>query len=166
MITAEDTSVGNSIETKFCVPFEKLPKHPMNEEVSGMMIQLLMSHNAPVSIPEKEKPFLYKVIESRAKASFSFKLEDPKLIIFLCVLTQSPGTAVMYLTYMQYWAKKRGIKNIDFNLFCSEIFPMGFPSEDDLHTLWRSQKIERREGGSDNLLDYQSAMSSIQFENV
>ncbi len=163
MLTAEDTKIGDKVETVFCIPFEKLRPHPMDEETSGMMIQLLMSHNAPIDIPEKKKPFLYKVIESRAKASFSFQLTDAKLILFMCVLTKGPGTAVMYLTYMQYWAKKRNVTSIDFSTFCTDIFPNGFPSEEDLHLLWRDQKVERSEGGSDNLLDYQSAMKSIQF---
>jgi hypothetical protein len=69
---------------------------------------------------------------------------------------------VMYLTYLQYWAKIHEEREITFDLFCERIFPLGFPKEEDLHNLWNNQKV-RVESGSDNLLDYSIALTSIQF---
>lgn len=161
----ESTTIetGDSVENIFCIPFGALPKYPMDKETAELMIQLMFSGDAVPNIPEKDKPFLYKIIESRASASFTVKITDVKLILFLCVLTKTPGIAVMYLTYLQYWAKKNNVKEITFDNFCSRIFPNGFPSESDLHSLWLMQKVEKN-GGSYNLLDYQSAMRTIQFE--
>lgn len=165
MLTAEQTKEADAVEKYFCQPFEKLSKHPMSDELSKMMITLLFSKKE-ISIPEKEKPFLLKVIETRIKHSFTFTILDIRLSFFLCVLSQTPGTAIMYLTYLQYWAKNHQLKVITFDDFCKDIFPMGFPSDEDLHQLWISIKVKRENGGSDNLLDYQSAMESIQFSEV
>lgn len=148
----------NSIEKLICEPFEKLHRFPMNDELSKIMIQLMLSD---VNIPEDERPFLYQLIEKRIKHCFSYEINDPKLILFLCILTETPGNAIMYLTYLQYWCKKNDVKELTFHNFCSEIFPVGFPSEDDLQKLWDSQKVNV--GGSDNLLDHQLALESIQF---
>jgi hypothetical protein len=68
----------------------------------------------------------------------------------------------MYLSYMQYWAHKNRVKEITMKNFCEEIFPLGFPKKEDLHTLWNDCKVHtENRGGSDNLLDYQKAYTSI-----
>jgi hypothetical protein len=161
----ESINDPEAIEKLFCIPFNKLRSHPMDEETTGLFLQLTFSgeHGKEVVIPEKEKPFLYKVIESRVKGAFTFILNDSRLIMFLCVIAKTPGTAIMYLTYMQYWAKQKNVNQITFDIFARDIFPMGFPSNEDLHLLWNAIKVKRENGGSDNLLDYQSAMKSIQF---
>lgn len=161
MLNQEILKDGTAIEKIFCEPFEKLQRHQMSEDLTKLMIKLMMS-DKNVTIPEKDKPFLFKVIESRIKHCFTYSIDDNRLILFLMMLTQSPGTAVMYLTYLQYWVKKylatRNITNIDFETFCMEIFPMGFPCEEDLSQLWRNCKVAAK---PDNLLDHSSAGASI-----
>ena len=147
-----------AIEELFCKPFEKLKQHNMDNETSGLMIQLLMGN--PQEIPEKEKPFLLKLIEKRIEVVFDYVITDIKLLLFLCVLTETPGKAVMYLTYLQYWAKKNSKFEIDMDTFCQTIFPWGFPSDEDLDKLWDSQKVKTK-GMSDNLVDYPLAMQSL-----
>jgi hypothetical protein len=66
----------------------------------------------------------------------------------------------MYCWYLQYESKKRNMKEISFDNFV-EIFPMGFPSEDDLHRLWDAQKVHSERMSSDNLLDYPQAGKSL-----
>jgi len=64
--------------------------------------------------------------------------------------------------------KKNNHNIIDLKMFC-EIFPNGFPSEQDLEKIWDGQKVDREKNNqmaSDNLVDYQSAMGSIQFQKV
>lgn len=176
----------NSIELEFCEPFQKLRLHPMDEETTKILIQLLFA-SKNVIIPEDEKPFLYKLIEKRLTA-YTYTITDTRLIFFLIVISRTPGKAVMYMTYLQYWSKKHGVKDIALDDFAKEIFPMGFPSDDDLRILWDKCKVtgkpkdltgeaeeffydnsfidydkERQEikGGSDNLLDYRYALTSI-----
>ena len=108
-----------------------------------------------------EKPFLYKLIEKRIRYCFTFSILDERLLLFLTAVAQTPGKAIMYLTYMQYWAKRHKQFVITFDDFCMKIFPHGFPNDEDLHDVWVKQKIK-----NGNLLDFQSAMVSIQFDDV
>ena len=157
MLPNEIIKQENAIEEYFCKSFEKAKRFPMNEETTKYLIQLIMCKDK-FEIPEKEKPFLVKLIDGRIKASFNYEINDMRLQLFLAIISQKPGTAVMYLTYLQYWCKKRNCKEIDLEKFC-EIFPIGFPSETDLQKIWDEQKVERDNWRNpDNLLDYQTAM--------
>lgn len=167
MLTLEDTQKPDAVEKIFCEPFEKLKMHPMSKDVSEILVKLLLYKGAFKELPDKEKPFLYQVIEKRIKYCFTFNIEDPRLILFLAIVAESPGTAVMYMAYIQYWCKKNGVEVLDLDTFCEKIFPWGFPNEDDLHKLWDEQKVNRKgTHGSDNLLDYETAYKSIQITKV
>lgn len=161
-LKSETVKQENAAETLFCMPFEKLPRLPMSKELMEIIISIMLSQN--VNIPQSDKPLLYQAIEKRAQHCFTFKINDQKLLLFLCFLTQTPGMAVMYLTYLQYWCRKHNVKEMDFDTFCERVFPMGFPAKAEVSKLWDSVKVRRSNGmSSDNLLDYQTALSSIQF---
>lgn len=159
MLDISVTEQENSIEELFAKEFEKTKKEPMDDFVSEMLVKLILSKNMSYSIPEGEKPFLYKLMEKRISVIHDFEL-DERTLVFLCCICKSAGVCVMYVWYLQYESKKRNMKQISLENFC-EIFPMGFPSEDDLHRLWDSQKVSRKEMGSDNLLDYTQAGKSL-----
>jgi len=162
MLKNKTTLQPDAIEKYFCEPFDQATRCPMDEETTKFLMQLLIVKEMK-EMPEKKKPFLIKMIEQRIKGSFSFKITDNRLIAFIAVISETPGKAVMYLTYLQYWCRKNNIKVIDLDKFC-EIFPMGFPDDETLHSIWDGQKVECKNGySSDNLLDYQSAMKSIHF---
>lgn len=164
MLKADTIRQADAVEKLFCEPFEKLKRFPMSREESEMMIKLLLSK---ITIPEDGKPQIVQLLEKRLKHCFTFKLKDPKLILFLCFLSETPAVVVIYLTYLQYWAKKTNTKELNFDIFCERIFPMGFPADRDLSLLWDSVKVYRSGAmTSDNLLDYQSALSSIQFDEA
>ena len=149
----------NAIEEIFCKEFEKLQRHPMDEKLTrGMMVFILSNIDNP--IPEIQKEFLYKLIKKRIDVLYNYTINDWRLISFLMVLTQRPGRAVMYLTYLQYWCKNNEVKELTIDIFCEKIFPMGFPKEEDLNKLWDKQKVQ---GTPDNLLDYPCALQSIKF---
>lgn len=159
----------SAIEINVCKKIEICPKEQLNDENNGFLIQLLFasrSRSFPKisEIPEKEKPFLYKVIEKRVNACCNYKINDVALILFLDLISENPAVAVMYCWYLQYWAKKNNVKEIDLHIFCEKIFPMGFPSKTQWSTIWDSQKIQRENNaGSDNLVDYATAGKSLQF---
>jgi len=206
MLEPEITTQPDAIERLFCKPFKSLARHEMDKETTDMLIRLLMAkpttlEDAPIT--EEDKPFVYKLIEKRIKYALTFRITDSRLMVFLAVLCKSAGSAVMYLTYLQYWCKKNNVKELDLDTFGKRIFPMGFPSQEDMSELWDKTKISRwkvsdehsaltrmvkcdrfprmpkRRGmrrrfrrldklgklihGSDNLIDYQSAIKSIQF---
>jgi hypothetical protein len=156
------------VEEFFCVPFSDLKLYPMDEEMSRLMITLMFESKKgadSLQIPEKEKPFILKLVEGALKTRFTFTINDNGLVFFIAIQSKNAGTAIMYLAYLQYRCKKLNKRNLDWELFTS-IFPNGFPNETDLHNIWDAQKVKRHNTdsfGSDNLLDYQSAMKSIQF---
>lgn len=133
--------IGNLIEEFFCVPFEKLQKQPMTEETSKIFITMYMSEIEGFNpkIKEEDKPPLYQIIEKRVEHCFQYKL-TPQLILFLCQLTQSPGKAIMYLWYFQYYSFKNNIDLISLELIATKMFMMGFPSDSDLSNLWSNCK--------------------------
>lgn len=149
----------NSIEELFAKEFEKTKKNPMDKDTSEILMKLIMSKNSSYQIPEKDKPFLYKLLEKRIEVLHSFEVDD-RVLLFLCCICRSAGVGVMYCWYLQYQSKRKNTKEISLETFC-EIFPMGFPSEDDLSRLWDAQKVKTKGMSSDNLLDYPQAGKSL-----
>lgn len=99
---------------------------------------LLQMKDAHGIINEKDKPFLYKMIEKRFLI-YSFTITDPRLILFLCAISKTPGKAVMYLTYLDYWCKNKNIKILTFSDFSERAFPHGFPDIDKTN-IWEKFK--------------------------
>ena len=153
----------NSIEEIFCKPFHELERHEMSEDTAELLITLLLisKRGNKLNIPEEEKPFMFKLIEKRVNYVFNYEL-DQETIIFLTQLCETPGIAVMYMTYLQYWSKTNSLKEISIDDICTKIFPFGIPAKKDLEILWDNQKVNSNiNGGTDNLLDYPIALQSI-----
>lgn len=167
MLKLSDTKQPDAVEKIVCQPLEKLKRYRMSDDIAEMLVKMMLYKEAFKNIPDdKEKPFIYKLIAKRIECCFTYKIEDPRLILFLAMISETPGKAVMYLAYLQYWCNKSGVQLLDLDTFCERIFPFVFPSDDDLHKLWDSQKVNRDSGGSDNLLDYGTAYQSIQFTEL
>jgi hypothetical protein len=147
----------DTIELLVCKKIEQAKCRPMSEDVTRILMKLLFNKDAIV-IPEKEKPFLYLLIEKRVKHCFTYTLSN-SLILFLAILSEKPGVAVMYLWYLQYQAKKNGITEFTLRNFC-EIFPWGFPDEEIMSEIWNGQKFNAEH---DNLVDHASAGQSLMF---
>ncbi len=164
MIKYSETTDPTIIEREICKKMHSLRRESMDEEMTETLMRIYLAKG--LNIPDKEKPFLFQVIEKRLKYCFTIKIEDQRLILFLCALAESPGSAIMYLWYLQYWCFINDVKQLNLELFCEKIFPMGFFSRDDLSKIWDFQKVSstREENGSDNLVNYSSAGMSIQYE--
>jgi hypothetical protein len=169
--TIQDPS---AVEKIFCEAFDKISfSTPMDElEMKMMMSALqfeegLLKKDPFADTPKEELPFVVQLVKQSLKSRFTFEMTDCMQVL-VGILGKNAGTCIMYLTYLQYRAKKLGVKKITAMEFAQNIFPMGVPSEEDLHKLWDSQKVKRAETmASDNLLDYQSALVSIQYlDNV
>ncbi len=138
----------------------------MDTEVGGILIQLMLA-GKNFTIPQKEKPFLFQVIEKRITACQTFSTSDFRLILFLATISETPGSAILYLWYIQYWCFSNSVKEIDLDIFCSKIFPNGFLSKTKLQQIWDVQKVVNHPiGTSDNLVDYNSCANSIHFLTV
>jgi len=161
MLKFEETTNPHAIEKHICEKINDAEKMPMDIETTKLLIQLvsLKQKNQKDIIPQDKKPFLYQMIEQRMQL-FPMKI-DEYVLLFLTFFCESPGNAIMYLWFLQSQAFVHKIKEIDFNLFCNEIFPYGFPSRQTLEKIWREQKLERELSNSDNLVDYVTAGKSI-----
>lgn len=129
---------------------------PMTTEQSDMLLRMLLS-GSEIDLTENDKPFLYKVIESRLLASFKFTM-SPNAILFMCLIAGNPGSAILYLWYLQYLSVKDKFESINLQKIC-ELFPIGFIPDDELSRIWNGQKCSLR--GSDNLVDHAQYGKSI-----
>ncbi len=160
MIDFNLTEQPNSIEELFCNKFIELTKYPMDKETSEIFVKLMLSSKSDFVIPEKEKPFIYKLLEKRISVLHDYKLDD-RVLLFLSCICESAGEAVMYCWFLQQESKKRNVELITFDIF-SNIFGSGFPSSEGLHKIWLAQKINCNSMfSSDNLLDYPKAGFSL-----
>ena len=173
MLKNEETKNPNAIETYVCKEMEKCEREPMNKDTCDVFLRLMISRMQnkdrlqsikKFEIPEKEKPFIVKMLEGRLQM-YQFKINDFDLRFFIAIICVSPGNIVLYLWYLQYWCKKNNVKELDLELFSNKIFPMGFPSDKTLLRIWDGQKVKRKETmASDNLVDYGTAGQSLMFE--
>lgn len=161
------TSQENSVEIYFCKPLdEKGDKRQLTEDESRIFMILMMISDDEVSKMYEEiqkASFISKIITSRAEYA-GLKM-DKKTAIMLSIICQTPGEAVMYVYYLLYKAKQLGVKEIDFETLGKSIFPWGFFSEETLNLFWDEQKIKKKntDPGTDNLLDYSNASSSLRI---
>jgi hypothetical protein len=172
MLKNEETKNPSAIETYVCKEMEKCDRVEMDKDTCDVFLRLMISRMQnkdrlqsvkEFNIPEKEKPFIVKMLEGRLKM-YQFKINDFDLRFFLAVLCKNPGNVVLYLWYLQYWCKKNNVKELDLENFSNRIFPYGFPSEDTLLRIWDGQKVDREGMASDNLVDYGTAGQSLVFE--
>jgi hypothetical protein len=81
--------------------------------------------------------FLYKVTVARSEA-IGLVIEQ-NLTDFISVLCKSPGDVTMYISLLRQ-EQKNGIAATLANFI--ELFPMGFPNQDELGVLWDAQKAK------------------------
>ena len=161
MINPKDIK-SDTIEKVICIPFHQLVKSnkvkEMSSELSEILIILLSQKKTTlINIPEEEKPFLWKVMEKRMKAYHTFRITDERLYLFLCAVTERVGISVLYLWYLQYWCFINKVSELNLDILYLKIFPMGFPSFEDIEPIYDAQKID----GIGNLIDFPSAGDSI-----
>lgn len=150
----------NSIEKIFCEEFTKLKPVPLTDSQSEVLINLILDKEKINAIEIEEKPFLYQLLEKRIEKLHNYKIEVSAMI-YLTSILKSPGNVVMYCWYLQYQSKIKNIKTFTIDDLVN-IFPIGFPSNDELKKVWDMQKIIRPSMEySDNLLDYKEAGKSM-----
>lgn len=166
MLNIQEVINPNAVEKYICEPMHKLPKAEEMEVEDTKLLVGLLKASPNKKMAEIDKPFIFRMIEKRVNARLSVKITDHRLILFLCIICKTPCKAVLYLYYIQYWALKNNTEEITLELFGEKIFPFGFFKDKDLNTIWDAQKVKPNEyGGSDNLIDYPAAATSIQFQH-
>jgi hypothetical protein len=117
----------------WCDQFKALPQEPMSNELCTLFLAVMMGN---VDREVLEEMFIYKVVVARAEA-IGLEMED-SLRDFLACLCKSPGTVTMYLSLLRQ--EQENGKQITMS-YWSELFPTGYPTEDNLQTLWDAQKV-------------------------
>lgn len=162
---------GSSIENLLCKKMEALKVDSMDDELTDLFLRLSLAdmNGQPNEefIDWVKTQFEYQVIQSRVKC-FQYNL-SPFVATMLMYVTQSPGTAVMYLTFIQYLIKTRFPqwrgKTLSMEQF-ARLFPMGYFKSDDLLKIWDDTKVNNKGRGSDNLIDYMQYAESIMFSDT
>lgn len=149
----------DAIENIFCKEMEKVPCHPMSDELAKIFIKMIMIQNPPEElVKEISATFPYQLICKRLEVMYSYDLDFRTKFFLICLTDGIPGKLVMYLTYLQYLAKRYNVNEIDFDFFGTRAFPHGYPSDEDMSKLWSIQKVK---ASPDNLVDHVSALKSI-----
>lgn len=94
------------------------------------------------------KDFLYQVMAKRAEY-YGLKYTVP-LLAFVRYLCNSPGVWVMWIHALKRLEIKNGGKTVNIEAL-AHAFPVGFPTDAALSTLWNEQK--GLDGAVDNYLD-------------
>jgi len=160
-VTTEDP---NSVENIFCKLMEKSKVQPMDEHMTKILISMILDSQLADQIHKEasSKSINISILEDRLRSMG--KEIDKGAAIMVWLACETPGQAVMYSYYISYMMKQRQLgKAIDLQTLCSEVFPLGFFTQESLQSLWDEQKV-KRERGSDNLLDYTQASKSLVFE--
>jgi len=165
----------SAVEDIFCKKFQKIlsdvrllrpmDEHEMKIMLAAVSVDMVEGTEDPFdSIKEDPNaPFIVKLTFKILETRFTFTCSN-SLKALIAIVSETAGTAIMYLTYLQCWAKHNKRKYITAEDFSMEIFPNGFPKKEQMQNLWDCQKVDRAGSTeSDNLLDYQSALKSIQF---
>ena len=165
MLDYSITNDPGAIEREICEKMEALPIEGMSNRLFNLLVYLHLI-NEDFNISKKDKQFLQLIIEKKLETTLTLKINDTRLILLLCELSKTPGIAMLYLWYLQYWAFKNKMQELDLIIFCQDIFNNGFFKQSDLDKIWDHQKLSLPVVGDirpDNLVDYHSSGLSIQF---
>ena len=170
MLDYKQKYVETAIEVNVCQQIEKSKKHELDAELFAMFGVLMQASGKKTGvIPEKEKPPLFKMIEKRIDAYHTFTITDQRLLLILTAVATTPGKAVLYLWYIQYWCYRNNVRELDLETFSQSVFPHGFPSDESLQEIWEGQKVNKPDTDGTgarivNLVDYANAGLSMQFK--
>lgn len=155
------------VELTFCKEMEKMSfSKPMDKEQMKLLAMAQMvdiGEKDPFDdVPKAEQPFAFQLVKQSVYSRFTIEMSN-SLCLLIATMGESAGGCIALLAYVQYKAKKKGKRKVN-SLDFVNIFPMGFPSQEQINKAWGAQKVNKESTmGSDNLLDYQSALKSIQF---
>lgn len=153
------------LEKNILAPLGKLKRHEMKINTAQMFLVIGGITNTETEKMIKEMPYSQEVqlIKKRANVRLTVKLETKVILGVILCAEGMRGIGIMYLYYLQYWAKKHDFKEITWQDFSMRIFFNGFPSKKDLITLWDRQKKEI-DGKICNMIDIPMASESIQLK--
>jgi len=154
----------DSIIELFCKPFDKLNKTTNDESTLSFIFYLLYmdiyKYNSFLDETQLQESFIYNAIYTRAE--FLDLNVDDKTLVFFCVLCENSfGKMAMYITYLKYMSNLLEMPFMSLMDVCDIIFPLGFPTDDDMIQLWNNLKYDNENNITNNLLDNEFALKSL-----
>jgi len=121
-------------------PLNKYPQCPMNEDLSRLLMVLLMAKPAQIESMENDvcAVFLYRVIAKRVEV-LGIRVETA-VMIFIMFASSSPADAVMFIHSL--WMRARETDpTVEITLadFC-KMYAEGFPNGAAKLEAWNAQK--------------------------
>lgn len=155
----------DSLEKVLLEPFHNLKEAPLSIWKMIYFSSILKnSENRNVQAYKSmlEENHVVKDIKERIEKTLSITIDLKTQICISALTDENIDRSMVYLFYLQYWAKKNNKRHINFlKDFCLEIFEKGFPSNEDIDLLWQKQKVE-----GVNMIDIPYAQESIHFKTV
>ena len=167
MIKVEDLK-GDSLEQVLLKPFGELKKEPMTEEETRLFLsfEIMNQENSNLMYAElinRKDTWVLKAMDQRVHLALTILIEKKVAMFIFMFLNGNIGRCMVYLLYLQYWAKKNNKKEVTWSDFCMRIFPDGFPNEQGFRKLWNAQKVMFKTGHSSNMIDINAAQKSIHY---
>ena len=125
---------------------------PLTEETTGTITSFILNPESEKELSEDEllkDSFYMQMILKRFEAyNLKYKITNFFFVSSLSTFVDSPAKVMLllWLTH-QYW-KKAGKELMGIGEWCG-MFPMGAPTDDELHVMWDSQKDSEH----NNMLD-------------
>ena len=154
---------------KFSVP-------QMSEKETGLLVNLSLSaekidnDKELLSLVESKQAGMLSVFWLRVKHCHTYKV-SMSLAAFISevIIKNNFGKSTMMANYLQWICHKQHLPKITLKEFCIDVFPMGFPTDEQWHKLWDLQKVDveylqpdgELYGHPDNILDYTEFAETI-----
>lgn len=149
-------------EISLLLPFKKLPTLEMDMAVAEILLKLLVmtDYNADLAYKEMlndSTAWQWKAIDLRVEQVLKLKV-SPQVKLFIAFSANGAGFALPLCIYyyMKLWNRDNKLLTITLKTVCDKIFPSGFPSKEDVFTLWDKTKL-----GDVPLLDIPQYCESI-----
>jgi len=144
-------SISNWVK-KFTSP-ENCPE--MDQDTTMAMLSILQ-HEDRDPDEEVKEIFPYKVIMQRS-SYLGLSLTNGFSMFLLLISNGRPGSIAMFLTVLKYKLLTNAVSLTENTKFGMkqfvDVFPMGFPNEEKLSTLWDEQKGHPNGVVCDNMVD-------------
>lgn len=137
---------------------------PLSPSNSALLLETIMLDTG-LDTPEKRAKFLQEAKDGVTAFDILQKRLDwaqvkasPTAVFFCAALCDRPGTLVLYAAALKALSIRLN-KGADEELTLRDVvtsgFPMGVPTEEEMHRIWEGQKA--RGERPDNWLDHQAA---------
>ena len=118
--------------------FDYAEREPMSRDVSEIFLKLSIMEESFMMEKESNN---FSIALAKKRANFiKLDITDAAVLFIVMLVNGIPGNIVMYLYYLKFYQLTHDNIPITITVIAN-IFPLGFPTEKSLNTLWDLQKI-------------------------